>query len=82
MEGERGEEMKTETLPSTINSGRIDKRVLRAAYALNLGKHGQLETFFEHRHWWVRNRETGRIWDAVDAEGGPSVDGFDFEEVV
>lgn len=55
-------------------------RVMRAARAI-LGNRKRLWAFFEHGHWWVEDRETGEQWDAVDAEGGTSVDGFDFERM-
>jgi hypothetical protein len=35
--------------------------------------------FYEHGQWWVENTETGETWSVVDAEGGSSIDGFDFE---
>lgn len=35
---------------------------------------------FEHGQWWV-TCNCGAAWSVVDAEGGPAVDGFDFEQV-
>lgn len=39
------------------------------------------DAFYEHGQWWITDRVTGRQWSVVDAEGGKSVDGFDFEVV-
>lgn len=36
---------------------------------------------FEHGQLWIVNATTGAQWSAVDAEGGSSVNGFDFEQV-
>lgn len=36
---------------------------------------------FEHGQLWIVHLKTGAIWSVVDAEGGPAVDGFDFEVV-
>jgi hypothetical protein len=36
---------------------------------------------FEHGQWWVTDLDTGAQWSVVDAEGGSSVDGFDFEQI-
>lgn len=35
---------------------------------------------FEHGQLWI-NGNDGSAWSVVDAEGGPAVDGFDFEQV-
>ena len=40
-----------------------------------------IQADFEHGQWWITNLETGAQWAVVDAEGGESVDGFDFEQV-
>jgi len=81
-----------EVLPSTIDSPEIDKRI-EAAAALRFPDAEKRETFFEHGHWWCRvdygkagnEARTGDdqdvTYDVVDAEGGESIDGFDFEEV-
>jgi hypothetical protein len=36
---------------------------------------------FEHGQWWITDLESGAQWSVVDATGGRSVDGFDFEPV-
>lgn len=36
---------------------------------------------FEHGCWWVTDLVSGAQWAVVDAHGGHSVDGFDFEQV-
>ena len=70
--------LKTET-----NTPKVDARVLAAflASAYAFGDPATYSTFFEHGQWWVENRDTGAQWSVVDAEGGSSVDGFDFERV-
>lgn len=35
---------------------------------------------FEHGQWWVI-ASNGASWSVVDACGGTSIDGFDFEQV-
>jgi hypothetical protein len=73
-------------LPSTANTPAIYKRIMTAARKYFHKRNG-IEAFFEHGHWWMRiqddTEETNgfRTYDAVDAEGGNSVNGFDFEEV-
>jgi hypothetical protein len=39
------------------------------------------DAFFEHGQWWITCMTTGAQWSVVDAEGGNSRDGFDFERV-
>lgn len=36
---------------------------------------------FEHGQWWITCIGCGAQWSVCDAEGGPAVDGFDFEQV-
>ncbi len=73
-------------LNSEKNTPEMDERV-RAAFlasataAQHGGENANIQTAFEHGHWWVSCVDCGAQWDAVDAEGGASVDGFDFEEV-
>ena len=69
----------TRTLPSERNTTTIERRIRAAAREI-LGR-GPWETTYEHGHWWVINRTTGEAYDAVDAEGGRAVLGFDFESV-
>lgn len=66
-------------LASTLNTRGVERRVLQAANKI-LGR-GRYAADFEHGHWWVTDLKTGAQWDAVDAEGGRSVNGFDFEQV-
>lgn len=54
----------------------MGRRVLAAAYKAKLGRRPNLDSFFEHGHWWVQDRRTGAQWDAVDTNYG-----FDFEQV-
>lgn len=66
-------------LKSEQNTKAMDRQVRQAARAI-LGNR-RIDTTFEHGHWWVTDLRTGAQWDAVDAEGGRSVNGFDFEQV-
>jgi len=36
---------------------------------------------FEHGQLWIMHNPSGAAWSVVDAEGGPAIDGFDFEMV-
>ena len=80
-------------LLSTINSPEIDARI-QAVAAIRFPAAATRETFFEHGHWWLRvdmgsddanmralGDEDPQTFDVVDAEGGESLDGFDFEEI-
>ena len=52
---------------------------IRAAFRARFGD-GECPTFFyEHGQWWATCGTA--IWSVVDAEGGESVDGVDFERV-
>jgi hypothetical protein len=42
---------------------------------------GSYDYVFEHGQLWILHLPTGAIWSVVDAEGGPSVNGFDFEVI-
>ena len=70
-------------LKSCKNSPDREQEILEAARAhVAMTEHADsLTAAFEHGHWWVMCSECGGQWDAVDASGGQSVDGFDFEEV-
>ena len=67
----------------TENPNTSERRILSAARARLYRPRSRqpLLAFFEHGQWWVENRDTGAQWSVVDAEGGQSVDGFDFENV-
>ena len=70
-------------LPSQTETPAVEKRIMKAA-ATRFPRMKK-ETFFEHGHWWLRvvgkGDEDDRTFDVVDAEGGQSINGFDFEEV-
>ena len=74
-------------LPSTINTPRVLSRIRKAAAVRFTGLRRQL--VYEHGQWWAivtDSRSTDLDWatrtySVVDAIGGPSVLGFDFEEV-
>lgn len=71
------------TLKTETNTPEMEERVLDAANASALGdshKHG-LASAFAHGQWWVTCVDCGAQWSVVDATGGNSVDGFDFERV-
>ena len=67
------------TTLKTENPKTNPRRILRAARAI-LGRR-RLSAHFEHGQWWVTELHTGAQWSVADAEGNPSVDGFDFEQV-
>jgi ribosomal protein S27E len=67
-------------LQSTIDSPEIETRVQSAHMAIVAHSHPCF-TVFEHGQWWVTCNACGAAWSCVDASGGPSVDGFDFEQV-
>ncbi len=65
--------LKTETETRTMQ-----RRVLAAfrvsSYCL---RQRDVQAVFEHGQWWI---VTGsQIFSVVDANGGPAIDGFDFE---
>ncbi len=63
------------------NTPEMEQRILAAANAHDetLYHSGPLTADFEHGQWWVSCLLCGAQWSACDAEGGPAVDGFDFE---
>jgi len=64
--------LKTET-----NTPVIQKRIHAAAWKKGWRR---FTLHFEHGQWWVSLRN-GAAYSVVDAEGGPAMDGFDFEQV-
>jgi hypothetical protein len=72
--------MKDTPLPSTINSSMIERRVLQAARQLIGSPQSRFSAVYEHGHWWVQNSR-GDTWDAVDASGPGSFNGFSFERL-
>jgi hypothetical protein len=67
-------------LKTEMNTLAMEERILRAAHTV-LAPMTNLCADFEHGQWWITARDTGAQWSVVDASGGRSVDGFDFEEV-
>lgn len=67
-------------LKTEQNTPQIEKRIREAFANSSLYTH-TCDPFFEHGQWWVGCPACGAQWSVVDAEGGTSVDGFDFEEV-
>jgi len=69
--------LKTET-----NTPEMGRRVVAAAHKRFACRH--IVADFEHGQWWVTLRTgfgQGSQWSVCDAEGGPAVDGFDFEQI-
>ncbi len=73
-------------LKTEINTPEMRDRVLAAARERFSGNDEEVGypcfapvVFYEHGQWWVENTDTGEFWSVVDAEGGDSIDGFDFE---
>ena len=67
--------LKTETNTPTM------ERRIRSAFHHSRHHCGKFRTVFEHGQWWVEDRRSGSQWSVVDAAGGDSIDGFDFELV-
>jgi len=71
-------------LKTEVNTPAMESRI-RAAFLASTTGTGIAEGFaaadFEHGQWWITNLDTGAQWSVVDAVGGSSVDGFDFEQV-
>lgn len=71
-------------LKSETDTPAMERRVLRAFLDFqnyDAAHARQISVDFEHGHWWVTDKPTGAQWSVVDATGGASVDGFDFEQV-
>ncbi len=45
------------------------------------GNHETLTADYEHGQHWINCTGCGASWSVVDSEGGPTIDGFDFEEI-
>lgn len=65
-------------LKCETNTATMNRRITKVAKIRFPGK--ALDVYFEHGQWWVI-LSTGAIYSVVDGEGGPSIDGFDFEQV-
>lgn len=68
-------------LQTETNTPRMERRALRAFRDRMSARRRRLAADFEHGQWWVTDLKSGAQWSVVDAEGGESVDGFDFEQV-
>jgi hypothetical protein len=68
--------LKTETNAAAMES-RIREAFRVSTNGNNLGTH-LCEIACERDYWWVTCKHCGREWEVVDANGGDSVDGFDF----
>jgi hypothetical protein len=69
-------------LRSTIDSTDVDIDIASAAITSpRIGAEHDIATHYEHGQWWVVCNACGAQWSVVDAEGGDSVGGFDFEQV-
>lgn len=68
--------LKTET-----NTPEMAARIESAFGASNYAFHKGPDVTFEHGQHYVCCTTCGAQYSVVDAEGGPSVDGFDFEEI-
>jgi hypothetical protein len=67
--------LKTET-----NTREMERRAKRAWRTMT-GRRDLISADFEHGQWWISALNTGEQWSVVDATGGLSIDGFDFEKV-
>lgn len=80
-------------LKTERNTPTMKAKVLKAFRKMHPTSFGRsasnksLEAFFEHGQWWIRTtliysfKTVETTYSVVDAEGGRSVDGFDFEEL-
>lgn len=69
-------------LNSTIYSDEMEERILDAFEASDHFNHKEeYQADYEHGQWFITCLGTGRQWSVVDASGGQSIDGFDFELV-
>lgn len=71
-------------LKTEIDTPEMQQRVIDAFAASVYAKVPDEETYcavFEHGQWWITCDQTGAQWSVVDATGGASIDGFDFERV-
>jgi hypothetical protein len=69
-------------LKTEINTEAMGERILDTfEVSDHADRDGELtyQANFEHGHWWITCLETGGQWSVVDATGGDSIDGFDFE---
>lgn len=67
-------------LKCETNTPAICGRILNAA-CVRFHMSGPFDAYFEHGQWWLFDISADRTYSVVDAEGGESVNGFDFEEV-
>lgn len=67
--------LKTET-----NTPEVERQIREAAIK-KFGFNTAVQLDFEHGQWWLSIPATGAQYSVVDAEGGPAINGFDFEEV-
>lgn len=69
------------TMLTTETNTLAMKQRVRLAFRYSRHYRGRFWAFFEHGQWWVEDRRSGSQWSVVDAVGGDSIDGFDFELV-
>jgi hypothetical protein len=71
---------KPKKLKTEANTSIMEKRIRAAFQAYDFATDGShLGVEFEHGQWWVIVPK--KTYFVVDAVGGQSIDGFDFEEV-
>jgi hypothetical protein len=70
-------------LKSETRTAAMQKRIKRAfclsAQCSRPKKSYSVE--WDHGQWFVRHAASGAWWSVVDADGGDSIDGFDFEMI-
>ena len=67
-------------LNSVINTPEMQERIYQAAAASDEFNGKTIDLHYEHGQWWVCC-DDGSQYSVVDASGGNSIDGFDFEQV-
>jgi len=70
-------------LISTTNTSEAEKLIITTFVNMDLldDPNDDCQLDFEHGQWWVTNLRTGAQWSVVDASGGRSLHGLDFERV-
>lgn len=67
-------------LKTEQNTPAMAKQVLKTAH-IKFGNRVRMQANFEHGQWWLTLVDSGRQYSVVDAEGGNSINGLDFELV-
>jgi hypothetical protein len=64
-----------------VKNGRRATSAFFRRFKIKRTRRSEFDYFFEHGQLWIGHQFSGASWSVVDAEGGPSVNGFDFEQI-